>query len=225
MADKATEKKAPAPASSLKESANFIFKRKYGKFFGAALTISFLSHLIFILSMPTLSAEIQFRDESAMESIELPPEVVIPPPPKALTKPAIPMEAEEELDEDITIDETTPPPPDLIPEMPQVEGQSEAEEFLMVAEVMPKFKFVPPQPKMPQYIARARVEVSTKIEFFVTKTGDVDATRTKIAVSSGYPELDQIAVEWAKQIKFHPALNRGEPVAVRVAVPIKWVSK
>ena len=95
----------------------------------------------------------------------------------------------------------------------------------MVAEVWPKYKYVPPKPKMPSYIARARVEVITKIEFYVTKNGDVDQTRTKIAVSSGYPELDEIAVEWAKKIKFHPALNRGEPVAVRVSIPVTWTTK
>lgn len=225
MTEKRQGKVALVSAATLRQSANYLFKQKYGKYFGSALGISFLSHVIFILAMPALSAQIIAHDDTNMEAIELPPEVVIPPPPKPLTKPAIPMEAEEEIDEDITIEETTPPPPDLIPEMPSVGAAPEMEEFLMVAEVMPKFKHVPPQPKMPPYIARARVDVITRIEFFVTKTGDVDANRTKIAVSSGYPELDDIAVQWAKLIKFHPALNRGEPVAVRVAVPIKWVSK
>ena len=221
------EKKGKAPqepAPSFKLSANFLFKKKYSKYLVGSIVTSFVFHIVFILGMPALSAQITTHDETNMEAIDLPPEVVIPPPPRPLTKPAIPMEAEEEIDEDITIEETTPPPPDLIPEMPTV-AAPEAEEFLMVAEVWPKYKHVPPQPKMPQYIARARVDVITKIEFFVTKAGDVDANRTKIAVSSGYPELDEIAVQWAKQIKFHPALNRGEPVAVRVTIPIKWVSK
>ncbi len=103
--------------------------------------------------------------------------------------------------------------------------EEKGEEFLMVSEVKPKFKVpLPPKPKMPTYIARARVDVTTVIEFFVTSSGDVDP-RTKIVVSSGYPELDEIAVEWAKKIKFFPALNRGEPVAVRVRVPVGWQSK
>ena len=211
-------------ASVLKASANFKFKQKYGKYFGSALLVSFFSHVVFILAMPAINPEIQLHEETTMESIDLPPEVVIPPPPKPLAKPSIPMEAEEEIDEDITIEETTPPPPDLIPEIPQVEESVEAEEFLMVAEVWPKYKYVPPKPKMPSYIARARVDVVTKIEFFVTKNGDVDQNRTKIAVSSGYPELDEIAVDWAKKIKFHPALNRGEPVAVRVSIPVTWTT-
>jgi len=209
----------------IRESANFRFKQKYGKYFLIAVIISLVSHIAIILATPAISTDIQVHDDVTMESIELPPEVMIPPPPKALAKPSIPIEATEEIEEDITIEETTPPPPDLIPEVPQVEEKDEGEEFLLVAEVMPKIKFMPPKPKMPSYIARARVSVVTKIEFFVTKTGDVDPNRTKIVVSSGYPELDEIAVEWAKKMKFHPALNRGEPVPVRMAIPIQWKSK
>lgn len=212
-------------ASVIKTSANFKFKQKYGKYFGAAVLISFFSHVVFILGMPAINPEISIHEETTMKALDLPPEVVIPPPPKPLAKPSIPMEAEEEIDEDITIEETTPPPPDLIPELPQADGTVEAEEFLMVAEVYPKMKFQPPKPTMPSYIARARVDVVAKVEFFVTKAGDVDQRRTKIAVSTGYPELDDISVEWAKKMKFHPALNRGEPVAVRVVMPIRWTSK
>ena len=216
--------KGKAPIG-LMDTANNRFKRRYGKYFAMAVAISLFGHVAFILGIPSLSGDIKSHEDSLMESIELPPEVVIPPPPKALAKPSVPIAAQEEVNEDITIDETTPPPPDLIPEVPVQEQKAEVEEFLMVAEVMPKPKSMPPRPQMPSYIARARVDVTTKIEFYVTKTGDVDPLRTKIAESSGYPELDKIAVEWAKQMKFYPALNRGEPVAVRMAIPIKWKSK
>jgi len=200
-------------------------RQKFGKYFGMMVLVSTVGHIAFILGMPAISADISVQQDTSMEAVDLPPEVVIPPPPQPLAKPSIPQMAEEEIDEDITIDETTPPPPDLIPEMPVAQAEDRGEEFLMVAEVMPKFKSVPPQPKMPSYIARARVDVTTVIEFFVTKSGDVDSQRTAIVTSSGYPELDEIAVDWAKKIKFHPALNRGEPVAVRVRIDIQWKTK
>ena len=212
-------------ASVIKTNENFKFKQKYGKYFGTALLISFFSHVFFILAMPSINPEITIHEETTMEALDLPPEVVIPPPPKPLAKPSIPMEAEEEIDEDITIEETTPPPPDLIPEIPQVAENVGGEEFLLVAEVWPKFKSRPPVPRMPSYIARARVDTVTRVEFYVTKNGDVDQNRTKVAVSSGYPELDELALEWAKKVKFHPALNRGEPVAVRVALPVRWKTR
>lgn len=212
-------------AAALSNSANFLFKRKYGKFFGMAVIISLISHIAFVLGMPSINEiNVQAQDTS-MEAIDLPPEVVIPPPPKQLAKPSIPQMAEEDVDEDITIEETTPPPPDLIPEMPDFVEEDKGEEFLMVAEVMPKYKKAPPKPKMPDYIARARVDVTTLIDFYVLRDGSVDQNRTKIAKSSGYPELDEIATEWAKKITFHPALNRGEPVRVRVRIPIQWKSR
>ena len=212
-------------AASLSRSANFIFKQKYGKYFGTAVIISLICHIAFILGMPAINPEINVQQDTSMEAVDLPPEVVIPPPPKPLAKPSIPQMADEEVDEDITIEETTPPPPDLIPEMPDVVQEDKGEQFLMVAEVMPKFKKVPPQPRMPSYIARARVDVTTLIDFYVLKNGTVDQNRTTIAKSSGYPELDEIATKWAKKITFHPALNRGEPVRVRVRVPVKWKSR
>ena len=213
-----------APATSLSLSANYLFKQRYSRYFLISVVLSLIGHVAFIIATPSFSGEVVTHEDAAMEAVELPPEVVIPPPPKALAKPSVPIAAQEEVSEDITIDETTPPPPDLIPEVPVQEEKVEVEEFLMVAEVMPKLKSRPPAPQMPSYIARARVNVKNRIEFFVAKTGDVDPTRTRVAESSGYPELDEIALEWAKQFKFHPALNRGEPVSVRMAQEITWVS-
>ena len=212
-------------AATIRNSANFKFKQKFGKYFGLAMLISLIGHIAFILGMPAINPEITVQQETSMEAVDLPPEVVIPPPPQPLAKPSIPQMAEEEIDEDITIEETTPPPPDLIPEMPVVQEEEKAEEFLMVAEVMPKYKTVPPQPKMPSYIARARVDVTTIVECFVNRSGDVDVQRTQVVTSSGYPELDELAVDWAKKIKFHPALNRGEPVSVRVRMPVQWKTR
>lgn len=212
-------------ADVVRKSANFRFKQRYGRYFAYSVIASLIAHIAFNLYYPDLSAGFSMREDTTMESIDLPPEVVIPPPPKPLAKPRVPMEAPEEIDEDITIEETTPPPPDLIPEVPVQAVQEDVEEFLMVAEVRAKIKYMPPKPKMPSYIARARVDVTTVIRFFVDEKGNVDPNRTKIHTSSGYPELDEIAVEWAKQMKFHPALNRGEPVKIQMAIPIQWKSK
>ena len=217
---------APAnhPRKASRYTANYIFKQSYGKYSAIAAAFSFFLHIFLVLGTPEFRVEITADEAVKMEALELPPEVMIPPPPKPLTKPSIPMEAEEEIEEDITIEETTPPPPDLIPEMAQVQDNIDAEEFLMVAEVMPKWKYKPPAPKIPGYIARARVKAVTRIVFFVKKTGEVDQQRTKVALSSGYQDLDRLAIAWANKGKFHPALQRGEPVAVRVGYVFDWSS-
>ena len=174
--------------------------------------------------MPTVVPELVVQQEKSMEAVDLPPEVVIPPPPQPLSKPSIPQMAQEEIDEEITIDETTPPPPMMIADIPGdggAGGDGDGE-FLMVAEVMPKFKSKPPLPHMPNsYIS---FDATTVIEFFITADGTVDP-RTQVKVSSGWPALDEIAMEWARKCTFHPALNRGEPVPVRASIKIEWTSK
>lgn len=212
------------PGKACKPTANYLFKQRYDKFFAIAVTISFFLHVFLFLATPSLNTAITIHEDVTMTALELPPEVVIPPPPEPLAKPSIPIEAEEEIEEDITIEETTPPPPNLIPEMAQAEENIEMEEFLMVAEVMPKWKHKPSLPEIPPYIARARVKTITKIVFVVTKSGEVDQQRMKVTSSSGYPELDELALEWAKKGKFHPALQRGEPVAVYVSFEFDWNS-
>jgi outer membrane biosynthesis protein TonB len=221
-----SEQDAFHPVEAVRSSANFLFKRKYGRYFKLMLLLSLFGHIAFILGMPAVVPELAVQQQNSMEAVDLPPEVVIPPPPRPLSKPSIPQMAQEEIDEEITIDETTPPPPALFGEIPGDEGGNGdgTGDFLTVAEVKPKIKYLPPKPRMPQYIANSRVNLVTVIEFFVTETGDVDP-RTRIAESSGFPQLDEIAIEWALQLKFFPALNRGEPVAVRASISVNWDSR
>lgn len=216
----------PSSDSFVRKTANFVFKRRYGRYFGIALALSLLGHLAIILAMPSVMTELTVQQEKSMEAVDLPPEVVIPPPPRPLSKPSVPQMADEEIDEDITIEETTPPPPMMIADLPGDGGMGGdgTGDFLMTAEVMPKFKTTPKIPKMPSYLARAVKNATTVIEFYITATGAVDP-RTTVAVSAGWPELDELAVEWAKGSTFHPALNRGEPVAVRASIKFNWTSK
>jgi beta-lactamase regulating signal transducer with metallopeptidase domain len=97
--------------------------------------------------------------------------------------------------------------------------------WLMAAESMPKMKPMPPRPKMPADIAAAGVDTTLVILLFVDEKGVVETKLTRIQRSSGYPELDKLSLEWAGKIEFHPALNLGEPVKVRMAIPVQWKSR
>ncbi len=113
----------------------------------------------------------------------------------------------------------------LLSEVLAQESREEADDYLTVAEVMPKFKTGPPMPKMPSDIARAGVDTTMTVRIFVDEKGAVVPELTGVKVSSGYPELDKITLEWVKKIEFHPALNLGRPVKVQFEVPIQWKSK
>lgn len=73
----------------------------------------------------------------------------------------------------------------------------------------------------PKYPERARldgVEGTVLVQVLIDRQGVVRDTRV---VSSVAP-LDTAAVEAARQWRFKPAMARGEPVAVWVAVPVKF---
>jgi len=102
--------------------------------------------------------------------------------------------------------------------------------YLMYAEVMPKIKSMPPRPEMPSEVVKAMVEkgdtaLVTKLEFFVDESGEVNRELTRVTNASVFPELDRIALEWARQMKFEPALNKGQPVKVRMTIPVQWKAK
>ncbi|MEA2063429.1 MAG: energy transducer TonB, partial [Gemmatimonadota bacterium] len=91
--------------------------------------------------------------------------------------------------------------------------------YLASANKMPGIRYMPPRPAG---VGNSGGYPVTVIAFFVDQRGYVDPYRTAIAASSGYPELDSTALEWAWKCRFYPASNMGEPVAVKMTVPVKW---
>jgi TonB family protein len=118
---------------------------------------------------------------------------------------------------------------DLISDRGLLQAAPAEDEWLSVAEVMPRFKNSPPKAKMPEEItkklAEADTTVTSVIVFYIDEQGKVDKELTKIKSSSGYKELDKIALDWAVKLEFNPALDRGKPVKVKIRVPVVWKAK
>ncbi len=102
------------------QTANDRFKRRAAAWFWAGLMLATALHFAFLRLFPELSAADVSFGISEFRAIELPPEVNVPPPPEAIRRPALPVVAETELEEDVTIAPTTfeenpvdrlPPPP------------------------------------------------------------------------------------------------------------------
>jgi protein TonB len=56
------------------------------------------------------------------------------------------------------------------------------------------------------------------VQALLSKEGRVVETR----VTNSIPELDDYAVAAVKQWRFKPAMSKGRPVAVWVAIPVKF---
>ncbi len=117
MNAKALPPRAPTDSS---ETENDRFKRSFGSWLWGSMIAATVLHFMLFQFWPTLTVkDVSFTAEE-LKLIELPPEIEIPPPPEAISRPATPVMATAEIDDDITITPTTfadnpiedlPPPP------------------------------------------------------------------------------------------------------------------
>ena len=161
----------------------------------------------------------------------MPPEIHIPPPPRAIARPATPVMATTTVDQDITIALTTfesnpiaalPPPPTT--QKQEAVDVSVAPVFTPMT-VRPEIKNLAEvqQALLAQYPAslrQARISGIVEVWFFISEEGRVADTR--IFTSSGFEEFDQAALRVANVFEFTPALNQDRLVPVWIRFPIEF---
>ena len=220
----------PAEAGTDKlETENDRFKRSFGSWFWGSMIAATVVHFMLFQFWPTLSAEVVPFTAEELEIIDLPPEIEIPPPPEAISRPATPVMATADIDDDITIARTTfadnpvddlPPPPtgegeaDLsaapvftpMTVRPEIRNRSEVEAALM--------RLYPP------ILRNAGIGGTVVVWFFITEDGIVQDKR--VSQSSGQIQFDEAALKVADVFRFSPALNRDQRVQVWIAVPITF---
>lgn len=76
-------------------------------------------------------------------------------------------------------------------------------------------------PKYPEEARRAGVEGTVVVQALIGRNGRVKDTR----IVNSIPLLDDAAVTAVRQWEFDPAKSKGKPVAVWVAVPVKFSLK
>lgn len=212
----------------VQQTANDRFKQGFGTWFWGSLAVAAIAHFAIFSLFPEFAVEdVGFTTEE-LESIELPPEVEIPPPPEQIARPATPVITDAQIDEDITIAPTTfednpienlPPPPSSSSEdlssapvftpftvEPRLRNTSEVQRALMRY--------------YPALLRDAGISGTVTVWFFINEEGRV--IRTQINNSSGYEAFDQAALRVADIMQFSPALNRDQKVPVWVSLPITF---
>ncbi len=211
------------------ETENDRFKRSFGSWFWGSMIAATVLHFMLFQFWPTqTAAELSFTAEE-LKLIELPPEIEIPPPPEAITRPATPVMALTEIDDDITIAPTTfadnpihdlPPPPtndgavDLsaapvftpMTVRPEIRNRSEVQAALMR--------------EYPPLLRNTGVGGQVIVWFFISEDGTVLDRR--VSESSGHVALDEAALQVADVFRFSPALNREHVVPVWIQLPIAF---
>ncbi len=210
------------------ETENDRFKRSFRSWFWGSMIAATVVHFLAFQFWPTLTADDTSFTSEELETIELPPEIEIPPPPERIARPATPVIATTEIDEDITIAPTTfeenpvenmPPPPtdrptdiSAAPVFTPMTVRPEIKNRREVVQAMTR--------AYPPILRDAGIGGRTLVWFFISEEGRVLDKR--IANSSGHEQLDEAALEVAGIYEFTPALNRDKVVKVWVQIPITF---
>jgi periplasmic protein TonB len=197
-----------------------------------SLILAAFVHFAAFTYWPNLTTKDISLGPQELTSIDLPPDIEIPPPPKSIARPATPVIATADIDQNITIAPTTfemnpvsalPPPPD--------ETAQSAEEALASAPQFTPFTIAPQilnrdevakamADAYPRILRSAGIGGTVRVYFFIDQDGKVKDYR--IQESSGYQQLDDAALAVAGLYRFSPALNRDKKVPVWVLFPIEF---
>lgn len=215
------------PRGSEPRSANQRFKERFRSFFWAGMILAVLAHFgAFVLTPELTTEDFSFTVEE-LTAIELPPEVEIPPPPRPIARPATPVLATAQIDEEITIAPTTfesnpvaelPPPPKETKQV-ELEHAPTFTPFTVAPDILNRDELQRAMIEAyPPLLREARIGGTVHVYFFIDADGAVRQTR--LASSSGHTQLDEAALAVADLYRFSPALNRDKRVPVWVSFPI-----
>jgi len=211
------------------ETRNDRFKRSFESWLWGSMIVATVLHFMLFQFWPTLTVKETSFTVEELKIIELPPEIEIPPPPEAISRPATPVIATAKIDDDITIAPTTfkDNPVEVLPPPPtnDVEADLSAAPVFTPMTVRPEIRNRAEiqQALMTQYPAMLRntgIGGTVELWFFISKEGRVLDRR--VFRSSGYVQLDEAALKVADVFRFTPALNREKIVQVWIRVPIEF---
>ncbi len=209
-------------------TANERLKGSFSSVFWSAMIAATVLHFAIFALWPQLKAKDMAVKSSSVETINLPPEVKIPPPPKAIARPATPVIASTKISQDVTIAKTTfeqnkvsnlPPPPK--DQKTDLGKQPVFTPYTVRPQILNKDEVIKSMERnYPPLLRDAGIGGTVVVYFFIDAKGTVQ--NTKITKSSGHPQLDSAALKVANVYKFSPALNRDKKVPVWVQFPITF---
>lgn len=189
----------------------------WGLAFSAGLHLAFYP-VIGFLSVPGLPYEL--TPQWSIATIELPPLVRIPKPPELVPRPRLPLPPSIGFDDDLSIRASVAASPEMVnvspPPSVTVPG---TEPGFVRYDVPPLLGNRDQFGRMlwyfyPLELQRAGVEGAVELAIFIDAEGRVSSVR--VEDSSGWPRMDEAALQLAHRMEFLPALMRDQLVGVWV---------
>ena len=158
---------------SLVAVANQEFKSKYNAYVRNSLFVVLAIHMVLFYITPTFKFKPYVLREEYFEAVELPTAFELPPPPKEVTAPVVPIEAaegEEDASDASAFAPTSYSNIDEVP-MPPPPSTDQAQEFYAFDEAPVLIKFV--NPKYPDLARQAGIEGTVLLNVLVGDDGKV----------------------------------------------------
>lgn len=198
-------------------SANFQFKQKYMRTMLIGMAIAIAIHIIAFVAVPPYELTPYSLQENTLQAIEIPDDIIIPPPPEEIERPVIPTELE--ISDDVSVDETIPETdfnPFAPPEVPQESGAGDS--FYAFDSPPKPIKTVTPE--YPELATAAGAEGTVQVEVTIDKNGRVIAAR--VIQSDTIKSLEEAARKAAMGWLFNPAKQRDIPVKAKIVIPFEF---
>lgn len=164
---------------------------------------------------------VEIEEVQQTEQIETPPPPPRPPVPVEVPNDADlqdqPLDLDASLDIDQPLNETPPPPPS-----DDEEDDGEPEIFVVVEEMpepMGGIAGIQDRVRYPSIAQRAGVEGTVYVQFVVTPEGRVEDAAVTRGIGAG---CDEEALRVIRETEFTPGMQRGEPVPVRMSLPVRF---
>jgi len=222
----------PAAATGPATCANDRFKSHFRTTLWSSLIVATLVHFAAFAYWPELTTQDFSFTAEELVSIEIPPEIEIPPPPSAIVRPATPIIAAAGIDDDVTIAPTTfaMNPVETLPDLPPPPSNAVADDlaagpvftpFTVAPSILNRDEVMQAMVKnYPPLLRSAGIGGTVRVFFYIDQDGTVQDYR--IQESSGHSQLDEAALAVAGLYRFSPALNRDKRVPVWVLFPIEF---
>ena len=210
------------PRHPIEQDAHGVLRRQCTLVHRWAFIAAVVLHAAAFTFWPTMRAADFGGTDVEMEAIALAPSIEIPPPPAQIARPATPIMATAEIEDDITIAPTTfednpvaalPPPPEAVPVVgsdqpffvswtvaPSIINRDEFRDMLIA--------------EYPPLLREAGIGGQMVALIYVSDEGRV--LEVRLGASSGHQGLDEAALRVARQLLFSPALTRDLKVATWV---------
>jgi len=210
------------------ETANDRFKRSFGSWLWGSMITATVFHFMLFQFWPTRTAGDLSFTAAELEVIDVLPEIEIPSPPEAISRPATPRMAAD-VDIEVTIAPTTfeRNPIVVLPPAPTDDGGEDlkANPGFTPMTVRPELKNrreveAALMREYPPILRNAGIGGTVVVWFFISEEGLVLDRR--VSQSSGHTQIDEAALRVADVFRFSPALNLENIVQVWIALPITF---